>query len=316
MIWKADMAIGVRKQEKITRAEQLRRKREKPAARSLNWSSRAAAPRTAAPQPVWEIRPRGPATRVQRMYNIPLADPGVEVQLPGLMLSFSPRGLATILSGLACAGLLFLLTAPMFRVEAPLVRGVQYLSADSILTASALPGSNMFLISPAFAEGEILRKIPAVRNASVSVDFDGAVTVTVQEREPILLWVQETNSYWVDAEGVFFPALADRTDLVRLEVREMGLPIAFDGEADIDPAVVVHALELTVALPSGTPLIYDAGHGLGMMDPGGWMVYFGNSGMIDQKLDVYRRLMDSLTGRGIRPGMVSIENLRQPFYRR
>jgi hypothetical protein len=250
------------------------------------------------------------------MYNIPLADPGVEVQLPVLTLSFSPRGLATILSGLACAGLLFLLTAPMFRVEAPLVRGLQYLSADSILTASDLPGSNLFLIAPAFVEGEILRKIPAVRSASVSVDFDGAVTVTIQEREPILLWVQETSSYWVDAEGVFFPALADRTDLVRLEVREMGLPIAFDAEPDINPSVVVQALELTVALPSGTPLIYDAGHGLGMMDPGGWMVYFGNSGMINQKLDVYRRLMDFLTGRGIRPGMVSVENLRQPFYRR
>ncbi len=310
------MAIGIRKQEKNTRAQQLRRKREKPAPRSLNWNSRAAAARPAAPQPVWEIRPRNGAARVQRMYNIPLADPGVEVQLPVLTLSFSPRGLATILSGLACAGLLFLLTAPMFRAEAPMVLGLQHLSADSILTASNLPGANLFLISPAFVEGEILRKIPAVRSASVAVDFNGAVTVTIREREPILLWVQEASSYWVDAEGVFFPALADRTDLVRLEVRETGLPIAFDGEADIDPAVVVHALELTVALPSGTRLIYDAGHGLGMMDPGGWMVYFGNSGSINQKLDVYRRLMDSLSGRGIQPGMVSVENLRQPFYRR
>jgi hypothetical protein len=310
------MAIGIRKQEKTTRAEQLRGKREKPAPRSLNWNSRAPAARPAAPQPVWEIRPRGPAAHVQRMYNLPLADPGVEVQLPVLTLSFSPRGLATILSGLACAGLLFLLTAPMFRVETPVVRGLQYLSADSILTASDLPGSNRFLISPAFVESEIVRKIPAVHSASVNVDFDGTVTVTVQEREPILLWVQEKKSYWVDAEGVFFPALADRSDLVRLEVRETGLPITFDAEADIDPLVVVHALELTVALPSGTQLIYDAGHGLGMMDPGGWMVYFGNSGMIDQKLDVYRRLMDFLSGKGIRPGMVSVENLRQPFYRR
>ncbi len=310
------MAIGIQKQEKNTRAEQLRRKREKPAPRSLNWSSRAAAARPAAPQPAWEIRPRGPAARVQRMYNLPLAEPGVEVQLPVLTLSFSPRGLATILSGLACAGLLFLLTAPMFRVEAPTVRGLQYLSADSILTASDLPGSNRFLISPSVVESEIVRKIPAVHSATVAVDFDGTVTVTVREREPILLWVQESNSYWVDAEGVFFPALADRSDLVRLEVRETGLPITFDDKADIDPAVVVHALELTVALPSGTQLIYDAGHGLGMMDPGGWMVYFGNSGMINQKLDVYRRLMDSLGGRGIRPGMVSVENLRQPFYRR
>jgi hypothetical protein len=250
------------------------------------------------------------------MYNIPLAEPGVEVQLPVLTLSFSPRNLATILTGLACAGLLFLLTAPAFRVGVPQIRGLQHLSSDSIVTASELQGSNLFLISPAFTESEILRKIPAVRRASVNVDFDGEVIVDVQEREPILLWIQDNSSFWVDAEGVFFPALAEREDLVRLEVRERGLEIAFDGSADISPSVVVHALELTVALPSGTQLIFDASHGLGMMDPGGWMVYFGNSGQVEQKLDVYRRLMESLTARGIRPGMVSVENLRQPFYRR
>jgi hypothetical protein len=310
------MAIETRKQEKNTRAEQLRRKRERPAPRSLNWNPHAAAARPAAPQPARETRPRGGTAKVQRMYNIHLAEPGVEVQLPVLTLSFSPRSLATMLSGLACAGLLFLLTAPMFQVQAPFVLGLQNLPADGVIAASGLPGSNLFLISPAFVESEIIRKIPAVRNAAVSVALDGTVTVTVQEREPILLWVQETSSFWVDAEGVFFPVLTERSDLVRLEVRENGLSIAFDGEADVDPAVVVHALELTVALPSGTQLIYDTGHGLGMMDPGGWMVYFGNSGTINQKLDVYRRLMDSLTGRGIRPGMVSVENLRQPFYRR
>jgi hypothetical protein len=52
------------------------------------------------------------------------------------------------------------------------------------------------------------------------------------------------------------------------------------------------------------------------MDPGGWMVYFGDAGQVEQRLDVYRRLMESLAARGIRPWMVSVENLRQPFYRR
>jgi hypothetical protein len=310
------MAIAIRKKENLTRSEHLRRKREKPAAHSLNWSSRAAAPRPAAPQPTWEIHPRGAAAKAQRMYSIPLEDRGVEIQLPVLTLSFSPRSLAMILSGLACAGLVFALSAPMFQVGSPQIRGLQSLTPDSVLAASGLPGSNLFLLAPAAVESRIESKIPAIRSASVSVDLDGNVTVNVQEREPILLWVQENSSYWVDAEGVFFPALAARDDLIRLEVREAGLEIAFDDAADISPDVVVNALELTVALPSGTQLIFDASHGLGMMDPGGWMVYFGTSGKIDQKLDVYRRLMDSLGARGIRPGMVSLENLGQPFYRR
>jgi hypothetical protein len=310
------MKIGFRKKGQTTRAEELRRKREKAAPRDLRWRSRPPAAHPAAPLPTWEIRPRGGAARVQRMYNIPLADPGVEVQLPVLTFSFAPRTLAVILAGLACAGVLFLLTSPMFELTVPHVDGIQSLSSDSIVAASGLQGSNLFLISPAAAENEILKKIPAVRRVRVDVDFDGKVTVTVQEREPILLWVQGSSSYWVDSEGVFFPVLGERADLVRLEVPKHGPEIAFDAEPDMDPSVIVHALELTVALPSGTPLIYDTEHGLGMVDPGGWTVYFGDSGRIEEKLDVYRRLMDSLERRGIRPGMVSVENLRQPFYRR
>jgi hypothetical protein len=308
------MAIGLTKTQ-ATRAEQLRRKRVK-TERDLQWTSRPAAPRPAAPQTDWHIRPRGPAARAQKVMSLHLADPGVEVQVPVLTLSFSPAALAMAVAGLACAGLLFLLTAPMFRVEIPQVRGLQYLTPDAVVNAAGLTGGNVFLVSPADAAAEIVRKIPAVQSAAVTVDVEGKVTIAVLERDPILLWVQDGGSYWVDSNGVFFPALAERSDLVRLEVRAQGPAIAFDGAADIDPLVIVHTLELTVALPSGTQLIYDAGHGLGMMDPGGWMVYFGTSGDIPQKLDMYRRLIDSLTGQGIRPGMISIENLQQPFYRR
>jgi hypothetical protein len=309
------MAIALRKKEAVKRSEQLRRKRQK-TARMPKWNSHASAARPAAPQTAWEIRPRGPAARVHRMYSIPLEQPGVEVQLPVLTLSFSPRALAAVLAGLACAGLLFALTAPMFQVKPPQIRGLRHLTPDSIAAASDVQGGNLLLVSPAAVESRILSKIPAIRSVGVSVGLDGEVVFEVQEREPILLWVQQGSSYWVDAGGVFFPVLAERGDLIRLEVREDGLEIAFDDAPDINPAVIVHALELTVALPSGTQLFYDVRHGLGMMDPGGWMVYFGESGNVEQKMDVYRRLMESLGARGIRPGMVSVEHLGQPFYRR
>lgn len=250
------------------------------------------------------------------MYSIALEQPGVEVQLPVLTLSFSPRALAAVLAGLACAGLLFALSSPLFRAGAPRIDGLQHLNPDGIAAAADLQGGSLFLISPAEVAERILAKVPALRSVAVTVDPVGEVVLTVREREPILLWVQEDGSYWVDAEGVFFPVLADRGDLIRLEVREKGPAIAFDGEPDIDPALIVRALELTVALPSGTQLVYDGRHGLGMMDPGGWMVYFGTTGGVEQKLDVYRRLMESLGARGIRPSMVSVERLGRPYYRR
>jgi len=299
----------------MSRAELLRRKREKPV-RNLAWHSRPAAPHAVAQRPAWDVRPRGAATRVHRMVSIPLADRGVEVQFPTLTVSFSPRSLAILVAGLACAGLVFLLTGTMFRARVPQIDGLQYLSADAVAEAARLEGSNLFLISPAAVEEQILSHIPSVRGVQVSVDFSGDVRVNVRERDPILLWTQNGESYWVDAEGVFFPALAERTDLVSVEVHDKGPQITFDRSADVDPDVVIQALELTLALPTGTRILYDAQHGLGMADIDGWTAYFGTSGQIDLKMDLYRRMVSALSAEGIRPNFVSVENLHQPFYRR
>jgi len=305
----------MRKQETTSRAELLRRKREK-TPRNLNWHSRTAAPRPVPPRPTWTVQPRGAATRVHRVYSIALESPGVEVQFPALVVSFSPHSLAILVAGLACAGLLFMLTGPMFRAESPQIGGLQYISADAVAEASGISGNNLFLISPAGVELQILNRIPAIRSVQVSIGVSGGVRVGVREREPILLWTQNGSSYWVDADGVFFPVLGDREDLVRVDVQEKGPQIAFDRVPDIDPDVVIQALQLTLVLPSGTRLLYDVDHGLGMADIDGWTAYFGTTGEIDLKMDVYRRLVSALSSEGIRPAFVSVENLRQPFYRR
>jgi hypothetical protein len=250
------------------------------------------------------------------VYSIALESPGVEVQFPALSVTFSPRSLAILVAGLACAGLLFMLTGPMFRTETPRISGLQNISADALTEASGLTGENLFLVSPAAAERQILTKIPAILSVQVSVGISGAIQMVAREREPILLWTQNGSSYWVDGDGVFFPVLGDRGDLVSVAVLDKGPQIAFDRAPDIDPDIVIEALQLTLVVPTGTRILYDADHGLGMVDIDGWTVYFGTTGDITLKMDVYRRLVSALSAEGIRPAFVSVENLRQPFYRR
>jgi cell division septal protein FtsQ len=253
---------------------------------------------------------------VVRKYNIPLEEPGVEVQFPTLSLSISPRGVSTVLVILAGGALLFLLTAPMFRVEGPQVRGTSYISRDAVLNAAGLEGSNLFLVSPSEIGMEITRTIPGIHQANVTVDTSGEVWMDVVERAPILLWAQSGKEYWVDAEGVIYPATQKLEGLVRVEVQDQGPQILLDEQSDLDPQVVINTLEMAVALPSGSRIVYDKAHGLGMLDTGGWTVYFGNSGQIEQKMETYHRLLQKLNAAGIRPSIVDVSDLWQPFYRR
>jgi hypothetical protein len=45
-------------------------------------------------------------------------------------------------------------------------------------------------------------------------------------------------------------------------------------------------------------------------------VYFGFSGRIEEKVEYYLRLQDDLNAQGIRPSMISVENLQHPYYHR
>jgi hypothetical protein len=314
------MAILTRKKEEITRAEMLRQRRGSavPVVRMHSVGGTAPAVRLPSagnmPPAVWEPRVRRAAPRAHR--RIRLEEPGVEVQIPAVSLSMSPRGLALTLAVVAGGVLLFLLTAAMFQAGQPVVEGVDTVAAADVAAAAKIQGVNLFLISPLEIEKAIINRIPGIRQVSVEVGLSGAVTLRVAERAPILLWHQNGQDYWVDADGVIFPVTRPMEGLVRVEVRDQGPALSVDGTSDIDPGVVINALEMAVSLPRGSQIVFDAQHGLGMMEPSGLAVYFGNSGHIEQKMEIYQRLAQRFVAMGIRPHLVDVENIWQPFYLR
>jgi len=63
-------------------------------------------------------------------------------------------------------------------------------------------------------------------------------------------------------------------------------------------------------------MVYDTTYGLGWQDAHGWQVYFGqNTDDIPMKLKVYQAIVDTLTNKGIRPTLISVEYLDAPFYK-
>jgi hypothetical protein len=62
-------------------------------------------------------------------------------------------------------------------------------------------------------------------------------------------------------------------------------------------------------------LHYDAVHGLSYQDGRNWRGYFGVGAEMAQKLAVYETLVDNLLSRGIQPMVISVEDLKTPYYR-
>jgi hypothetical protein len=83
----------------------------------------------------------------------------------------------------------------------------------------------------------------------------------------------------------------------------------------IPPATLQAAAVLNALIPEFTPLRYDVTHGLGFDDPRGWTTYFGLGGDMVLKVRVYQALVVHLTGHGLQPALVSVEDASAPYYR-
>jgi len=296
------------RRESAGRAAELRQKRQGRAARAARQTYASTTRST------WEPRRRAPVSRARRRYDIALGQPGVEVSLPGIPIAFNARTLAIILA-LACgAGMLFFLTGASFEAGVPEVRGSDYLPAEIIAAASGVRGENVFSLSARSVTRTLLASNPGVREVGLSVGWPNHVTLNVKERVPILSWQQDGAGYWVDAEGVFFPAPGQREGLVAVEVPDSGPQVLLTSEPSISPQVVSGALQLMASFPEMVPVVYDANRGLGLHDPRGWAVYFGTATDIGQKADLYQRVISGILARGVVPQWVSVEDMRQPYY--
>jgi POTRA domain-containing FtsQ-type protein len=179
------------------------------------------------------------------------------------------------------------------RVEGATITGDAAIR-DRIALAS---GTNLFAIRTEPIEA-VLREIPAVADADVSVGLPDSVNVQVHERRPILVWRVDDRHWYVDETGLLFAeAPATRPgDLA-------GLPViaddrlasrAFRVGSTIDPV----DLDVARRLASLTPAqVGSAASGLspGVTDengftlssvPKGWVAVFGFYGLSQRTPDL------------------------------
>jgi len=277
----------------------------------------------------------------RRMYNVSLdASQGTEMRLPAL-----PRFALSLLAAFLGFALYNLWESPNFRIDAPQIEGLKRLTANQVNTELRFIGEPVFTLDAHTIETNLLTSFPEFSSAKVLIELPNTVTISVTERLPVLIWMQEGASYLVDQNGITFPlrgtsaggsypiieAAGDPPEVVLpdadpLTMRDTTISKItgamlpqLSPQDQVKPLLLPEMVEAILLIsekaPDGAKLIYDPIHGLGWTDRRGWNVFLGSNQDVDTKLQVYLAILEKLKADDTRPTIISVEYLHAPYYR-
>ncbi len=283
--------------------------------------------------------------KTRRKFYIPLPH-GAEIRLPAIpVLKPGWRLVSGLIFVLAWLGIYAMWEAPFFQVSGIKLVGGNRVTLAEVQDLAPLKGQRLLAITPDQISRVIRNTYPVLADVKVSIGLPNIIVVKLVEREPVLQWVQDGELKWISAEGIAFDPKGEANELVTIHAagappsgkgnltlvkqdsRKSLASIVFKAGAEqdisvaqakvfMDPAMIPAINQIAKQVPKGVELVYHPIYGLGWTDPKGWKVYFGmNPNDMAAKLNMYQQITQKLTGQGIKPKLISMENLYAPYYR-
>jgi hypothetical protein len=204
-------------------------------------------------------------------------------------------GLSPVRAGAALAMLLAAFAiygvgaSPAFEFGELRIEGATYTDPDAVQrTMEEARGENLFLLSTAPLVAS-LREIPTVADARIAIALPGTLVVTLDERQPVLVWKVGSQRYLVDRDGLIVGRLGDDAPpaatalpaVVDERVRSSGLGVG----VRLDPVDVDAATRLASLNPAQIgsaarklAVVVTDDHGFEVRaQPEGWTAIFGFS---------------------------------------
>jgi hypothetical protein len=321
--------------KKPSRAELLRDKRNQRSRKSSSSSPRRSKSAAKSIYPPILVRgevaasasrSRSKGKKIRRRYDIALNGSGAEMRLPSLpTIAVGWR----LLSGLLVVLLGFLIYtlwySPYFTISGIEVSGLVRLTNQELNAVADVIGKSIVLVSPSDLERDLKIAFPQLAEVSVETNIPNEVIVKVVERQPVLAWQQEGQTFWIDADGTAFLSEGEGGPQITVHGPDMlsmsppnseSLDDAENAASSLPLELVSAILAINKDVPEGVSIMYDSRHGLGWQDQRGWQVYFGhNDEDIDMKLRVYNKTWKRLKKAGIRPALINVEHVHAPYYR-
>jgi len=225
-------------------------------------------------------------------------------------LQLAIRNLLLLSLVAVAAGALWLALDDRFYIYHADVVGATRVSPDEVFRASGLPGLHILWVRPAEIEARILAALPTLESARVVCGLLAECTITVVERQPRVMWDEDGQLWWIDADGVIFPSQGVLSEgwLVRG-------PLPRDEDGRLDERVRVALTELWAIGADVSPLLYYVpGRGLVLTDERGWRVIVGQGPGMAERLQVLEWLAADLQVRGLTPRFVDVRFPDAPYY--
>jgi len=211
---------------------------------------------------------------------------------------------------MAVAALWLALDSRFYIYHADVV-GAERLSSEEVFRASGLGGLHVLWARPSRLESLMLEELPTIESAQIACSLPADCTITVVERQPKVTWKEGEQLWWVDAEGVIFPA---EGSLAEGWYVQGSLPR--DEKGRLDKRVRVALSELWTVGVDKVPseLQYVPSRGLAFTNERGWRIIVGQGAGMAERLRVLEQLVDYLKARDLTPRFVDVRFPGAPYY--
>ena len=248
-------------------------------------------------------------------------------------IATSSRWVSFGLLALTCYAIYFISSDGGFYINSIPVVGAQVIPVNEVLLASELGGIHIFAADPNEVADKIIRTVPGVISATVTLKWPQYVEIVIGEDAPIAMWEENGKQYWVNSGGKLIPARVPIPNLLVIRSEVTTADIALEDEVELeegeDPPppkdlinnfvsdeVLEGARQLKILQPEVDFFYYRPAGGLSFDDPRGWRAYFGvaRENDMEQKQVVYEVLVNQLLSRNQQPVYISVSNQNKPFY--
>jgi len=164
-----------------------------------------------------------------------------------------------------------------------------------------LVGRPVVTVQPKYLVRSLQETFPVFRDVHVQVRLPNRVVLQVVEREPVLVWREGNETFWVDIEGVKFYAEGQPDPSwprVTVQGNRYGIYLR--------PQDVALILEFT-RRAGVQDLVFHPQYGYGWRTPEGWQVYIGITlEDWEARWTLYEEVMAALQERGQVPGVIRL----------